>query len=183
MMETGLAPPLGQATLYSITDSDRRAAGNSLDPYSQPSHLLRCPCRHYTVSPWLRDTLPLSILIGRCSASRWLLECTFHCCYRALDNPQCCSVPQSIPGRTHTSPPYTLRSCCTVGGRPSDHTQIPSSLPHSDTHSHNRHHGCHTQLHKPLKSNQAQSSSARRYKCWSLCYRCHDLNTGLGTSP
>ncbi|TNN80709.1 hypothetical protein EYF80_009060 [Liparis tanakae] len=37
--------------------------------------------------PWPRDTPPLSILIGRCSASRWPPECTVRCCCRDLDNP------------------------------------------------------------------------------------------------
>lgn len=36
---TGSAPPPGQETLCSITGSGRRAAGSSLDPYSQSSRL------------------------------------------------------------------------------------------------------------------------------------------------
>lgn len=61
-----------------------------------------------------------------------------------------CSAPLSIPGHTHTSPPYTFHSCCTVGGKPSGHTQFLSSPPRTDTHRHNRHHGCHSSLHTPL---------------------------------
>ena len=61
-----------------------------------------------------------------------------------------CSAPLSIPGHTHTSPPYTLHSCCTVGGRPSGHTQFQSNPPRTDTHRHNRRHGCHSPLHTPL---------------------------------
>lgn len=38
-METGWAPRLGQVTLCSTADSDRKAADSSLDPCSQPSHL------------------------------------------------------------------------------------------------------------------------------------------------
>ena len=70
-----------------------------------------------------------------------------------------CSAPLSIPGHTHTSPPYTLRSCCTVGGRPSGHTQFQSSPPRTDTHRHNRRHGCHSPLHTPLLERERKKIS------------------------
>lgn len=50
-------------------------------------YLLRCPCHRCRGFPWLRDTRPLAILIGRCSASHWPPECIVRCCCRVQDNP------------------------------------------------------------------------------------------------
>lgn len=61
-------------------------SAHSYSVYGQ-MYLLHCPCHQYRVFPWLHDTQPLSILIGRCSASRWLPECIVRYCCRDLGNP------------------------------------------------------------------------------------------------
>lgn len=64
---------------------------NHLSPHSQSlcaqEYLLHCLCRRYRAFPWPRDTQLLSILAGRCSAIRWLPECTVRYCCRDLGSP------------------------------------------------------------------------------------------------
>lgn len=57
------------------------------DHQSHTTYLLHCPCHPYRVFPWLRDTRPLSTLIGRCSAIHWPPECSVRCCCRDRDTP------------------------------------------------------------------------------------------------
>lgn len=75
--------------------------------------------------------------------------CEFMCVFIGSTH-QYCSALLSIPGHTHTSPPYTLRSCYTAGGRPSGRTESQSSPPHTGTHRQNRLHGCRSPLGTPL---------------------------------
>lgn len=50
-------------------------------------HLLRCPCRRHTGSPWPRGSRPPASPTGRCSATRWPPGCSVHCCCRDPGSP------------------------------------------------------------------------------------------------